>query len=362
MIPKALFDQTVLGFFSPIRPFLEEEGITEVMINGPKQIFIERRGRIEPTQATFANDEDLMSALRNVAQYVGRPLDEERPVLEAHLPDGSRLEAVIPPAAAAGPYVSIRRFYREKLTAERLLALGAWTQEAMHLLQALVACKQNILVAGGTNTGKTSLLNVLSAFCAAEERIVVIEDARELSLQLPHVVRLEAQPGDHKGRGAISIGGLFKATLRMRPDRIVVGEIRGAEALDLVQAMTSGHGGCLSTVHATHARDALGRIETLALMADVGLPLAALRPQVASAINVIVTVSRTPDGKRCVTSISEVLGHDPERGYELQELFDSRIERTPAGEMRYRLQRTHARPRCAPQLEAMGYLTPLPSV
>lgn len=356
MIPKNLFDQTLLGFFSPVRPFLEEEGITEVMINGPSNVYIERGGRIERTSARFNGPEELMSALRNVAQYVGRPLDHERPVLEAHLPDGSRLEAIISPAAADGPYVSIRRFYRETLTAERLLALGSITPAAMQMLQGLVACKQNILVAGGTNSGKTSLLNVLSSFCAPDERIVVIEDARELQLQLKHVVRLEAQPGDYKGRGAISIRKLFHAALRMRPDRIVVGEVRGPEALDLIQAMTSGHGGCLSTVHASYARDATSRIETLALMSDVGLPLAALRPQIASAINFVVNVSRLADGKRCVTSISEIVGHNTEQGYLIEDLFVSQYIRDPeTGKYTNDLTPTGTLPRCSEQMNAMGF-------
>jgi len=351
MIPKALFDQTLLGFFGPVRRYLEEDGITEVMINGPFDVYIEKRGKIEKTDARFAGVEELMSALRNVAQYVGRPLDEERPVLEAHLPDGSRLEAIIPPAAAGGPYVSIRRFYREKLTAERLIELGSITPEAMTLLRGLVACKQNILIAGGTNSGKTSLLNVMSTFCFPEERIVVIEDARELQLNAEHVVRLESQPGDYKGRGAISIRKLFHAALRMRPDRIVVGEVRGPEALDLIQAMTSGHGGCLSTVHASSARDATGRIETLALMSDIGLPLAALRPQIASAINFVVNVNRLQDGQRCVTSIAEIVGHDSEQGYVIHELFTSDYRRDAAtGRCESKLRPTGLQPRCAAQI------------
>lgn len=321
MIPKEVFEQTLLGFFDPIRPFLDDPTVSEIMINGPDLIFIEKKGQIHRTNAKFSSQYALMSALRNLAQYVGRHVDEQRPILEARLPDGSRVEAILPPAAPDGPHVAIRRFFRETLTIERLLAFGSMTPDAAEFLSAVVGCKLNVIVAGGTGSGKTSMLNVLSSFIRDEERVVIIEDSRELQLQLPHVVQLEARPPDARGRGAVSIRDLFKATLRMRPDRIVVGEIRSAEALDLIQAMTSGHGGCMSTVHATYPIDTCNRLETMALMSDIGLPLHALRAQLGSAIDFIVQTSRLQDGSRCVTHITEVVGYHPDQGYLLRDMF-----------------------------------------
>ena len=359
LIPKAIFEQTLIGFFSPVRQYLELDGISEVMINGPHDIYIERKGCLEKIPARFSSQEELMSGLRNLAQYVGRPFDEERPILEARLPDGSRVEAVMRPAASDGPYVSIRRFYRERLTPERLIQMGSISADAMLLLKALVACKQNMLIAGGTSSGKTSLLNVLSSFASPDERIVVIEDAQELQLQLPHLVRMEAQPGDQKGRGKVTIRDLFKATLRMRPDRIVVGEIRGAEALDLVQAMTSGHGGSLSTIHASHASDTTSRLETLALMSDVDIPLHALRPQIASAIEVIVHAARLKDGSRCITAIAEIIGYDPVKGYQVEDLYTREYRNDEGtGKMKTWLRPTGRKPRCMDQIEAMGLEMP----
>ena len=233
MIPAHLFDSALRGFLEPIVPFLDDETVTEIMVNGPSHIFIERKGQISKTEAAFASSDKLLSALRVVAQYVGRPLDELHPVLEARLPDGSRVQALLPPVSPDGPSVAIRRFSKEKLTLGRLLELGALTLDAAETLRVLIECKQNIVVAGGTGSGKTSMLNALSALVPVGERIVVIEDARELQLQRDHVVQLEARPPDERGKGAVTIRDLFKATLRMRPDRIVLGEIRGGEALDL---------------------------------------------------------------------------------------------------------------------------------
>lgn len=322
MIPPEVFAETLLQFFGPIRPFLEDPSVSEVMINGPDLIFIERKGRIEKTDARFANREALMAALRNAAQFVGKSVDPERPILEGHLPDGSRIEAVIPPAAPDGPHVAIRRFFKETLTVARLVGFGALTNDCADTLRALVASKLNVVVAGGTGSGKTSMLNALSSYIPEEERVVVIEDSRELQLQRQHVVQLEARPPDPKGRGQVSVRDLFRATLRMRPDRIVVGEIRGGEALDLIQAMTSGHGGCLTTLHATYPRDTLSRLETMAMMSDVQMPLHAMRIQLASAVNLIVQVSRFQDGSRKVSHVTEVLGFDVPKGeYITQDVF-----------------------------------------
>ena len=328
MIPRKVFEESVLSFFEPIRPFLDDPTVSEVMINGPFEIFIERKGRLSRTDARFPNAHALHAAIRNLAQFVGRRVDEEHPILEARLPDGSRVEAILPPAAPDGPSLAIRRFFRETLTIDRLVGFGSVTPAAAQLLHVLVAAKSNTVVAGGTGSGKTSLLNVLSSFCEDDERIVTIEDARELQLQKPHVVHLEARPPDARGRGAVSIRDLFKATLRMRPDRIVVGEIRSGEALDLIQAMTSGHGGCLSTVHATYPIDTMNRLETMALMSDVDIPLYALRVQIGSAVDLIVQTSRVQDGSRCITHITQCQGYDPNRGYLLEGPLHSTVLRT----------------------------------
>jgi len=355
MIPKQLFERSLLDFFAPIRRFLDDPEVTEVMINGPSDVFVEREGRLTRTGAAFGTTQDLEAALRNLAQYVGRHFGPDRPILEARFPDGSRVEAIMAPAAHDGPCVAIRRFSREPLTIARLIEVGALSRPAADLLAALVACKQNIVVAGGTSSGKTSVLNALSSFIPVDERVVVIEDATELQLQQPHVLRLEAQPSDSKGKGAVSVRELFRATLRMRPDRIVVGEVRGGEALDLVQAMTSGHGGCMTTVHATHSLDVVNRLETLALMSDVELPLYALRAQVASAVDFIVHTARLPDGTRCITQISEVVGYEGDKGYRFTDLFVRRYDaRGQGGRSRSQLVPLGTLPRCTELIVAMG--------
>lgn len=322
MLPRQLFEQTLLQFFEPIAPFLEDASVSEVMINGPDQIYIERRGQLELTGARFPSSEALLAALRNLSQYVGKPISEERPILEGRLPDGSRVEALLPPVAPDGPSVAIRRFFRETLTIDKLVQFGALPAFAAQLLQSFVRGKLNILIAGGTGSGKTSLLNALSGFIPDGERVVVIEDSREIQFQKPHVVQLEARPAQPNGRGAVTIRDLFRATLRLRPDRVIVGEIRGGEALDIVQAMTSGHGGCMGTLHASHPKDALTRLETMAMMSDVDLPLSALRVQIGSGVQLIVQVARLRDGSRKITHITEVAGFDLDaQRYVLRDLF-----------------------------------------
>jgi len=359
VIPKEVFEQTILKFFAPIREFLDDASVSEVMINGPTEIYIEQKGKLYKTSAAFPSHEALMSALRNLAQFVGRPLDVEHPILEARFPDGSRVEAVIPPASPDGPSVSIRRFFKDTLTIEKLLSFGSMTQDAAEVLEAVVACKQNIIVAGGTGSGKTSLLNCLSSYIPEDQRVVVIEDARELQLQLPHVVQMEAQPPDPRGKGQITIRDLFKATLRMRPDRIVVGEFRSGEALELFQAMTSGHGGCLSTVHATYPIDTLNRLETMAMMSDVDIPLEAMRAQIASAIDFIVQTSRLLDGSRCVTHITEVLGYDLREGYQLGDVFIRHyLGRDESGAVISEFVPTGRMPRCVEMIRALGLELP----
>ena len=294
--------------------------------------------------------------MRNCAQYVGKHVDQDRPILEGRLPDGSRIEAVFPPVAPDGPSVSIRRFFKETLTVKRLIGFGALTDDAALALEALVVSKMNVLVAGGTGSGKTSMLNALSSYIPEGERVVVIEDSREVQLQRVHVVQMEARPPDPKGRFAVSIRDLFRASLRMRPDRIVVGEIRGGEALDLIQAMTSGHGGCLSTLHATYPRDTLSRLETMAMMSDLNMPLHALRIQLASAVNIIVQVGRLQDGSRKVTHISEVLGWDVEKEiYTIADIFHRETHGLgPRGEILSDFVPTGYVPKCVEQLHEHG--------
>jgi pilus assembly protein CpaF len=355
MIPPEVFESTLRGFLLPVLRELDDSSVTELLINGPSNVFVERKGKLVRLDVTFGSVDVLMSALRVIAQYVGRPLDEAHPILEGRLPDGSRVEALLPPVAPDGPSVAIRRFAKDKLTLSKLLEFGALTQDAAETLRVLVECKRNIVVAGGTGSGKTSMLNALSAFVPVGERIVVIEDARELQLQREHVVQLEARPADAKGKGAISIRDLFKATLRMRPDRIVLGEIRGGEALDLIQAMTSGHGGCLTTVHASYPIDTMNRLETMALMGGVELPLVALRSQLASAVDFIVQTSRLRDGSRKVTHLSEVIGVDPVHGYRLKNLFTFE---SISPQQEPRLLPTGALPECLPLIRAQGFELP----
>jgi pilus assembly protein CpaF len=362
MIPKEVYDQTVLQFFEPIRPFLDDPSVSEVMINGPDQIYIERKGRLELTSARFATREALMSALRNLSQYVGKPVTDERPILEGRLPDGSRVEALIPPVAPEGPHVAIRRFFKETLTVERLVELGSMPGIAAAALQACVISKLNIMIAGGTGSGKTSMLNALSSFIPDGERVVVIEDSREIQFQKPHVVQLEARPPDSKGKGQVSIRDLFRATLRMRPDRVIVGEIRGGEAMDIIQAMTSGHGGCMGTLHASYPKDTLTRLETMVMMSDIDMPLTAMRNQIGSGMQLIVQVSRLQDGSRKVTHITEVTGFDLQaQAYGLRDIFVRRYSGTDArGNVVSELVPTGLLPLCMHQLEEHGVSLPDP--
>ncbi len=311
----------VEGFFEPISPLLNDPQVSEVMINGFDEIFVERSGQLARSEFSFSDRAQLLSALRATAQFLGRPFDEQHPILEGRLPDGSRLEAVLDPVAQSGPCVAIRRHRTDSLTMSQLIKWGALSSEAVELLESYSSDAKNILVAGGTGTGKTSLLRCIARLVPPHLRVLSIEDARELHLDLPHVISLEARPADSRGRGAISIEDLFVASLRLRPDRIVIGELRGGEALALIQAMTSGHGGCLSTIHASSPPDALRRLETIALFRGLQLPLVALRSQIASGVDVIVQVTRDRSGKRHVAQIAEVHGLDQDGQYEVESVM-----------------------------------------
>ncbi|MET0385160.1 MAG: CpaF family protein [Polyangiales bacterium] len=325
MIPPEMYMQTIADLLGPVGPLLQDASISEIMINGPERVYIERKGKLERSAVRFESREAVLSALRAIAQYAGQLIDERTPVLEARLPDGSRVEALIEPLAEDGPAVAIRRFSKSVMTLERLVELGSLPPDAAQLLAAIVRAKCNIMVAGGTGSGKTSLLNVLAALVPSDERVLVIEDTRELAIHRDHVVYLETRKPDEDGEGAVVIRDLFRASLRMRPDRIIVGEIRGAEALDMIQSMVSGHGGGLSTLHATYPRDTLTRLETMCMMSDVAMPLGAIRMQIGSGIDVIVQVSRQRDGSRKITHITEVAGFDANSGqYTLTDLYTRR--------------------------------------
>jgi pilus assembly protein CpaF len=319
MIPPELHDRNLRSLLAPIAALIDAPDVSEIMINGPARVYVERGGRIEPTTCRFDDAEALLCAIRGIAQWAGRGVGPDAAILETRLPDGSRVEAVLPPAAPDGPVLSIRRFGRSSFALDALIASGGVTREGAALLRGLVVRRRNVLVSGGTGSGKTSLLNALARFIPDDQRVIVIEDARELQLAHEHVVHLEARPADARGRGAVGVRALFRATLRLRPDRIVLGEIRGAEAIELVQAMTSGHGGCLSTIHGTTPRDALARLETLALMSELALPLWALRAQIASAVHVVVQTGRSEDGVRGVTEIVAIEGC--EQDYSLRQLY-----------------------------------------
>jgi pilus assembly protein CpaF len=297
----------ILGY-GPLEPFLRDDNVTEIMVNGADQVYIERHGRLEETESNFIDDAHLLRIIDRIVSQVGRRIDESSPMVDARLPDGSRVNAIIPPLALRGPSLTIRRFSSDLFTLDRLVENGTLTEVASTFLADCVRGKLNILISGGTGSGKTTLLNALSAFVPDDERIVTIEDAAELQLQQRHVVALESRPANIEGEGEIRIRELVRNALRMRPDRIIVGEVRGAETLDMLQAMNTGHEGSLTTIHANAPRDALHRLEMLVLMAGIELPLKAIREQVAGGFDLIIHVARLVDGSRRITQVSEVVG------------------------------------------------------
>jgi len=304
----------------PIEPFLRDPSVTEIMVNGFDQVFIERDGKITKSAIEFENEDHLRSTIERIVSRVGRRIDESSPLVDARLPDGSRVNAVIPPIALGGSNITIRKFAAEALTIDNLLANGTLTEECAEYLRACVHGKLNIIISGGTGSGKTTTLNVVSAFIPEAERIITIEDSAELQLNKPHVVRLESRPVNVEGKGTVSIRDLVKNSLRMRPDRIIVGEVRDGTAFDMLQAMNTGHEGSLTTVHANSPLDALTRVESMSLMAGMEIPLTILREQISQSIHVILQQSRLVDGSRRVTSIIEISGFENNR-VQFQEIF-----------------------------------------
>ena len=318
---RDIYRQTLTGFLEPIGEYLQDASVAEVMINGPDQIYVERSGKLVLTDAKFSSENALLSAARNIAQFVGKRITPEEPRMDARLPDGSRVHVVLPPCARCGVVVSIRKFSKSSFSIDKLIEFGSVTEEGAQFIRACVLLHKNMVVSGGTSSGKTSLLNALSAVIPEGERIIVIEDSTELQFQQPHVVQLEARAADRHGKGQVTIWDLFHSAMRLRPDRIVVGEVRGAEALDMIQAMTSGHSGCMSTTHANSPRDALRRLETLAMMKGLDMPLRALRAQVSSAIDVIVQTERFMDGSRKISAVTEVLELSESGDYQTADIF-----------------------------------------
>lgn len=326
---RTIFERTLAKLLAPIQPFLADETVVEIMVNGPEEIFIEQRGEMVRTEARFDDEETLVAAIRNLLQYVGKRLTDEHPLIDARLPDGSRVHVAMPPCSRKGPCLTIRKFSAESFEVDYLVSSGTLTPMALAFLQVAIQTEKNIVFCGGTSSGKTSLLNALSVYIPRQERVVVIEESSELQLRQPHVLQMETRAPDRYGRGEVTIRDLFKNSLRMRPDRIIVGEVRGGEALDLIQALTSGHGGSMSTMHADTPLDALNRIETMALMSDVAIPLNALRTQVASSIDLIVQMARFHDSSRRVVQISEVLPVDENYRYQTVDIM--RLVMPPGG-------------------------------
>jgi pilus assembly protein CpaF len=320
----------ILGY-GPLEPFLHDTTVTEIMVNSYDQVFIERAGIIEETEAAFLDDAHLLRIIDRIVSQVGRRIDESSPMVDARLPDGSRVNAIIPPLALRGPSLTIRKFARDALALSDLIRLGTVTEQAADFLGRCVQGKLNMLISGGTGTGKTTLLNAVSAHIPAGERIVTIEDAAELRLQQRHVVSLESRPANVEGEGEVRIRDLVRNALRMRPDRIIVGEVRGAETLDMLQAMNTGHDGSLTTIHANSARDALHRLEMLVLMAGVELPVKAIREQIAGGFDLLVHISRLVDGSRRIVQITEIAGMEGDV-ITLQDIFNARIPEVADGD------------------------------
>jgi pilus assembly protein CpaF len=343
----------------PLEAFLRDPSISDILVNRHNRIYIEREGRLEESDAVFKDDKHLLQIIERIVSAVGRRIDESSPMVDARLADGSRVNAIIPPLALDGPVLSIRRFRTDRLGAQDLVERDSMTQPMLDFLKAAVSARLNILVSGGTGAGKTTLLNILSSFISDRERVITIEDAAELMLRQRHVVRLETRPANIEGKGAVRQRELVINALRMRPDRIVMGEVRGEEALDMLQAMNTGHDGSLTTIHANSPRDALHRLDTMVAMANLNMPDKAIRQQVASAVNLVVQISRQSDGTRRVTGLAEVTGMEGEV-ITMQDLFlFERTGITPEGRVTGKFRATGIRPKVSDKLAAAGF--PLPA-
>jgi len=344
--------------FGPIQPLLDDEEISEIMVNGPEQVYVEKNGRLEISEVKFRDNAHILHVIEKIVTPLGRRIDESSPMVDARLPDGSRVNCIIEPLALNGPTITIRKFSRDPLTIDNLMENNTLTLEMAAFLEAAVQCRLNVIVSGGTGSGKTTTLNVLSSFIPDTERIVTIEDAAELQLQQQHVIRLESRPPNIEGKGAITLRDLVRNSLRMRPDRIVVGEVRSGEALDMLQAMNTGHDGSLTTGHANSPRDMLSRLETMVLMAGMDLPVRAIREQISSAVDLIVHQMRMRDGSRKITHITEVQGMEGDIVV-MQDLFLYAQEGVDEeGKVRGEFQATGIRPRFMSRLEAQGVKVP----
>jgi pilus assembly protein CpaF len=346
----------ILGL-GPMEPLLRDETITEVMVNGPQQVYIEREGRLELTNVTFQNDEHVMKIIQRIIAPIGRRVDESSPMVDARLADGSRVNAIIPPLSLVGPVITIRKFSATPFTVEDLVRFGTATPEMFEFLEACVKARLNIFVSGGTGSGKTTMLNILSSFIPDDERIVTIEDAAELQLRQEHVITLEARPSNIEGKGAIPIRELVRNALRMRPDRIVVGECRSGEALDMLQAMNTGHDGSMSTGHANTPRDMLSRLETMVMMSGMELPLKAIREQIASAVDLIVHQNRLKDGTRKIVNITEVQGMEGDV-IVMQDIFVFEQTAVVEGKIQGKLRPTGIRPKFVEKFDVAGIHLP----
>jgi len=356
---QRLFEQIsaeILGF-GPLQPLLEDESITEIMVNGPKNVYVERKGKLVRVPITFEGNDHVMRVIDRIVAPLGRRIDESSPYVDARLPDGSRVNAVIPPISLVGPVITIRKFSKSPITVEQMIGYGSITPEAIEFLKACVIARLNIIIAGGTGSGKTTLLNVLSGFIPGDERILTIENAAELQLRQEHVVTLESRPANIEGRGEITIRDLVINALRMRPERIIVGECRGGETLDMLQAMNTGHDGSMTTAHANSPRDTLSRIETMCLMAGMDLPIRAIREQISSAVDLIVQQSRMKDGTRKVTFISEISGMEGDV-ITMTDLFVFEQTGIENGKIMGRMRPTGLRPKFMEKIEAAGIHLP----
>jgi len=355
-IISEIIDETI--GFGPINPLIHDPGISEIMVNGPDQVYIEKKGKLVRSNVSFKDEQHVMRVIEKIVAPLGRRIDESSPMVDARLPNGSRVNVIIPPLALEGPTITIRKFSERPFTVKDLINFGTLTPNVAMFLKACVEARMNIVVSGGTGSGKTTTLNVISSFIPDDERIVTIEDAAEIQLNQEHVVRLETRPPNIEGKGAITIRDLVRNSLRMRPDRIVVGEVRSGEALDMLQAMNTGHDGSLTTGHANSPRDMLARLETMVLMAGMDLPIKAIREQVASAVDIIVHQSRLKDGSRKITHITEVIGMEGDV-ITMQDIFVfKQIGKDERGRIIGEIVPTGIKPRFLEKFESMGMLLP----